>query len=183
MSRKPIVKRCLADAGCATRRALPLALSLPLSLSLLWSGPLFAQEAASLAPEVSAQAVAIVSKNPPPVKPKGKSKLAAVKSPEQARKALLPSPTAVLSPQIVPKHPNADRTVERSIGQHRSYVEVSGLGLLIGDYQLQPRLVLGTDNRLDDVNIRERVLRDEMDYMEARRRGELKVDPITVWLR
>lgn len=56
-------------------------------------------------------------------------------------------------------------------------------GILLGDYYLVPNLALGTDNRYDDANTRERALRDEMNYQEARRRGELREDPLTQLLR
>lgn len=56
-------------------------------------------------------------------------------------------------------------------------------GILIGDYYLVPNLVFGTDNRYDDANTRERVLRDELNFQDARRRGELREDPLTQLLR
>jgi len=152
---------------------------------LLLSGALLLAPGASLASvEVSPRAVEVVTRPPPPLpKKKGATGSPAKKKLPVDPQALLPRPSAVVAPPIVPKNPEAERLAEKHIGAYRPYVEVSGLGLIIGDYQLQPRLVLGTDNRLDDVNIRERVLRDEMDAREAQKRGELKEDPITKWLR
>lgn len=56
-------------------------------------------------------------------------------------------------------------------------------GILIGDYYLVPNLILVTDNRYDDANTRERALRDELNYQDARRRGEVHEDPLTQLLR
>lgn len=56
-------------------------------------------------------------------------------------------------------------------------------GLLIGDYYVIPNLLFGTDNRYDDVNIRERALRDDLNYLDARLRGEIHIDPLTLLLR
>lgn len=56
-------------------------------------------------------------------------------------------------------------------------------GILLGDYYLVPNLILATDNRYDDANTRERVLREEMAYQDARRHGEIHEDPLTQLLR
>ncbi len=56
-------------------------------------------------------------------------------------------------------------------------------GILLGDYYLVPNLILVTDNRYDDANTRERALRDEMNYQDARRHGEMHEDPLTQLLR
>lgn len=171
----PIVKRHGTN-GWVRRRSLPFVLS----------GLMLAPSLGLAELDVRPQAVAVVSKAPPPL-PKKKGMNKDKERPEKGRspnpQALLPRPSAVMPPPIVPRSPEAEKLAEKHTGAYRPYVEVSGLGLLVGDYQIQPRLVLGTDNRLDDVNIRERVLRDEMDAREAQRRGELKEDPITQWLR
>ena len=56
-------------------------------------------------------------------------------------------------------------------------------GILLGDYYLVPNLILATDNRYDDANTRERALRDEMNYQDARKHGEMHEDPLTQLLR
>ena len=56
-------------------------------------------------------------------------------------------------------------------------------GILLGDYYLVPNLILVTDNRYDDANTRERALRDEMNYQDARRHGDVHEDPLTQLLR
>lgn len=56
-------------------------------------------------------------------------------------------------------------------------------GLLIGDYYVIPNLLFGTDNRYDDVNTRERALRDDLNYLDARLHGEIHIDPLTQLLR
>lgn len=149
---------------------------------LMVSGVLFAPSIGLAESDVRPQSIAVVSKAPPPL-PRKKG----APNPDKAKpnpQMMLPRPSAVATPSIVPKDFEAEKLADKQHnGVYRPYVEVSGLGLLIGDYQVQPRLTLGTDNRYDDVNIRERVLRDEMDAREAQRRGELKEDPITRWLR
>lgn len=56
-------------------------------------------------------------------------------------------------------------------------------GLLIGDYYLIPNLLFATDSRYDDVNTRERALRDDLNYLDARLHGEIHIDPLTQLLR
>src|SRR5262245_57990738 len=120
--------------------------------------------------DVSPQAAATVLKSPPvgSKRKKGRKGLAQPLLPSKRLDVIPPAP-AKLSLPIVPTAPPVERTVQTIPPPRRPYVELAGLGLLIGDYHLQPRLALGTDSRLDDVNIRERVLRDEMDAREAQR--------------
>jgi len=161
-------------AGRVMRFYVPLLL-----LSLLWLPSVRAEM------KVSPEATATVMKQAPVVAKKQK------KSPQtKIREALnakrfdvIPPAPAKLTLPIVPQGSTADRSADNASPTRRQYIEVSGLGLLIGDYQLQPRLALGTDNRLDDVNTRERVLRDEMDARESARRGEVHEDAISAWLR
>lgn len=56
-------------------------------------------------------------------------------------------------------------------------------GILLGDYYLVPNLILVTDNRYDDANTRERALREELNYQDARRHGDVHEDPLTQLLR
>ena len=56
-------------------------------------------------------------------------------------------------------------------------------GLRVGDYMLVPTLVLSTDNRYDDVNLRERMLRDQLDEMASHQHGEVHEDPISQLLK
>lgn len=65
----------------------------------------------------------------------------------------------------------------------RPRARVDAEGIVIGDFHISPRLVLGTDNRYDDVNTRERAMRDERDYIDAKARGEIVDDPVTAMLR
>jgi len=176
MLRTPRMKRCFERGSWVRRRSLPL----------LLIGLVVPNASLGSPPEVGPEAMSAVSKAPPPLpKPRGslKPKPSNKPAPKEPME-LLPQPSAVVTPPILPKDTQAERLAERAAaGQYHPYVEVSGIGLLIGDYQIQPRLVLGTDNRLDDVNVRERALRDEMDALEAKKRGEIKEDAITLWLR
>ncbi len=78
---------------------------------------------------------------------------------------------------IPPIYSNAD--VPRRPGK----VYVTTEGLAVGDYFLSPRVVFGTDNRYDDANIRERAMREDMDALQARQRGELREDPLSQLIR
>ena len=168
----------------------------PLLIGLL---PLISGPALAI-PEVTAQAEATVLKRPPaPPKSLSNSKKVVVNRKGKAPVVLpnlLATPTPNHAPQasvtvpispVVPKsdHPAAaPKDVTQSYYmQQRPYIGVSALGLLIGDYQLQPRVYFSTDNRLDDSNTRERAMRDDLDWMESRKRGEIHEDTITRWLR
>lgn len=65
--------------------------------------------------------------------------------------------------------------------RHRPVLTMEGI--LIGDYYLIPNLLFATDNRYDDVNIRERALRDDLNYQQSRLHGEIHIDPLTQLLR
>jgi len=176
MSHKPNTKRCCESGRGATHGSFPF----------LFSGLLLIPSMSLADNDVSAAALATVSKSPPPTKPSAnlhaKGKAAIKVGVVKAQPVLLPPRPSGQGQPINAANQLADKSSDKT-GAYRPYIEVSGLGLLIGDYQIQPRLVLGTDNRLDDANIRERALRDDLDAMEARKRGEIKEDPITFWLR
>lgn len=74
-----------------------------------------------------------------------------------------------------------DQGTAAAPARHRPLVTLEGI--LIGDYYLVPNLLFGTDNRYDDVNTRERALRDDLNYMESRRHGEIHIDPLSQLLR
>jgi hypothetical protein len=164
-------QRRFGHSGPVGRLVLPLLL---VSLSGLARSPAAA----------SPTAAEIIFRRPPPPSAKPTLKGAPPRLSVRAQPrdlVLAKSPSRTLS--IVSKMVPAKSEPVRHVVYKRRYVELAGLGVLIGDYQIFPRLTFSTDNRLDDVNTRERALRDDMDAIEARRRGEIRQDPVSIWLR
>jgi len=92
-----------------------------------------------------------------------------------------------LPPQVLlaPPSPSQPAEAERKPEPRRNpwRPRIDSEGLVLGDFHIVPRLVLSTDTRYDDVNTRERVLREELDALEAWKRGEVHVDPLTALLQ
>lgn len=92
----------------------------------------------------------------------------------------LPPLPSILAPPAIPDSALCDEERTEQPKRQR-YIDFEGI--ILGDFHLAPNLVLATDSRYDDINTRERMLRNELDTLEARRRGELKEDPLSLLLR
>jgi hypothetical protein len=88
---------------------------------------------------------------------------------EQAALSLVPIPAAVARSESPPRK------------QRKAYLDSQGI--VVGDFRIQPMLAFSTDTRYDDANTRERALRDEMDELAARQRGERHADPLSFLFR
>jgi hypothetical protein len=138
----------------------------------LGSLTLFSHPSAAAEPTAARPPSSVRGKRPARLKP-------AAKPPRPANLNLPPAPSAsgtLLLPWFL-------REKERAAppAQRRPLVTLEGI--LVGDYYLVPNLLFGTDNRYDDVNTRERALRDDLNYMESRRHGEIHIDPLNQLLR
>lgn len=56
-------------------------------------------------------------------------------------------------------------------------------GFAAGDFLIQPNITLATDCRYGDPRSRERSWMDELDAQDSRRRGEVRADPVSRFLR
>lgn len=92
----------------------------------------------------------------------------------------LPPLPSILAPPAIPDSALCDEERTKQPKRQR-YIDFEGI--ILGDFHLAPNLVLATDGRYDDINTRERMLRSELDTLEARRRGEIKEDPLSLLLR
>lgn len=97
------------------------------------------------------------------------------------RQQLLSPPEESIRPALAPLGndlpPPSPLPVEYAYQKTKPHVTAEGL--IIGNYVLSPRIYFSTDNRYDDANVRERALREDIEVFEARRRGELREDPIS----
>ncbi len=104
----------------------------------------------------------------------------APKPPRSRPNLLAPPARSASGPLLLPWFFH-DRATPAKPGRRRPILTMQGV--LVGDYYLIPNLLFGTDNRYDDVNTRERALRDDLNYLDARLRGEIHIDPLTLLLR
>lgn len=110
-----------------------------------------------------------------------------------ARRLRRPAPIAITRQQLLSPPPESVQPALSPIAElpppsslpveyayQKSRPHVTGEGLVLGDFVLSPRIYFSTDNRYDDANVRERAMREDIDYFfEARHRGELREDPVS----
>lgn len=146
------------------------------------------ESAASNYIEAGAKLVTIVKPvSPKPASPKqhrpttpARRRRAPAPIPITRQQLLSPPPESVQPPlpPVTELPPPSPLPVEYAY--HKTRPHVTGEGLVLGDFVLSPRVYFSTDNRYDDANVRERAMREDIDYFfEARRRGELREDPVS----
>lgn len=162
----------------------------------LWTGPLPARGEEMASARESSSRVGPNSSSPSnsPSKKMSKLRVRIPRCRNHCKDLLTPAlatvaePTAVDgTPVAVPLAPTPPAVVESETAAPKSETRpptrprprVDWEGLVIGDYHIQPTITLGTDNRYDDANTRERAVRRELDELAMRRDGEVHRDPLT----